>query len=276
MGVRAARGTDASPARAEGRIDIIDLSKSFVGVSGRRIVAIDGFNLSIRQGEFVCFIGPSGCGKSTLLDILGGHDFPDRGRVLLDDQPIKGPSHRQGMIFQQYALFPWKTVWQNIELGLRYLHVDRQLRQERVRELIDAVGLKGFEAAYPKELSGGMKQRVGIARAYALRPEILLMDEPFGALDAQTKTLLQADLLKTWTELRSTVVFVTHDVDEAVFLGQRIVVFSQRPGRVYREYTVDLPYPRTLEMRSSRAFFDLRTPIWETVYSLAVEEKEMV
>jgi NitT/TauT family transport system ATP-binding protein len=172
------------------------------------------------------------------------------------------------MVFQEYALFPWMTVWGNIEIGLRYQSVPKAERDRRVTGLVSLMGLTGFEKAFPKELSGGMKQRVALARAYALEPDILLLDEPFGALDAQTKTLLQEDLLRTWSSARQTVVFVTHDVDEAVFLSQRVIVLSRRPGSVFREFEIELSYPRTRTTRTSPRYFELRNYVWETVYSI--------
>jgi NitT/TauT family transport system ATP-binding protein len=251
-----------------GEIVIQRLSKGFVTSSREEVQALQDIDLHIESGQFICLIGPSGCGKSTLLNILAGLDFPDTGEVVLDGDPIRGPSPQQGVVFQQYALFPWMTVWGNIEIGLRYQRVPADERRSRVADLVATVGLRGFERAYPKELSGGMKQRVAIARAYAMRPNVLLMDEPFGALDAQTKVLLQEDLLKTWTDLRRTVVFVTHDVDEAVFLAQRAIVFSPRPGRIVRDFPIELPYPRTNAVRTSTDFFNIRTRIWDSLYEL--------
>jgi NitT/TauT family transport system ATP-binding protein len=244
------------------------VSKSFRTTEGRVVKALENVCIDIPEGHFVSLIGPSGCGKSTLLNMLAGLEFPDSGSIQINHKAVTGPDPRHGMVFQEYALFPWMTVWGNIEIGLRYQSVPRPERSQRVAGLIALMGLTGFEKAFPKELSGGMKQRVALARAYAPEPDILLLDEPFGALDAQTKTLLQEDLLRTWSGARPTVVFVTHDVDEAVFLSQRVIVLSRRPGRVFREFQIDLPYPRTRATRTSAEFFAIRNEVWETVYSL--------
>lgn len=249
-------------------ISIASVSKTYTTSKGATVIAIQDMTINLPAGQFVSFIGPSGCGKSTLLNMLAGLEFPDTGSIQIGSQLVTGPNPRHAMVFQEYALFPWMSVRGNIDIGLRYQRLPKAERDRRVTILIELMGLGGFERAFPKELSGGMKQRVALARAYALEPDILLLDEPFGALDAQTKTLLQEDLLRTWTTSRQTVVFVTHDVDEAVFLSQRVVVFSRRPGRVFREFEIGLPYPRTRATRTSEAFFELRSRVWETVYSM--------
>jgi NitT/TauT family transport system ATP-binding protein len=245
-----------------------NVSKSFTTAGRRTVNALSRIDLSIGESEFVALIGPSGCGKTTLLNLMAGLDRPDTGTLLLRGSPITGPSPRQAIIFQQFALFPWMTVAKNIESGLRFTHVPKNVRRQRVADLLKVVGLSEFATAYPKELSGGMKQRVAIARAYALQPEVLLMDEPFAALDAHTRTILQQDLLDTWTRERTTVVFVTHDVDEAVFLASRVVVMARNPGRIYKHIPVDLPYPRSQSLRTSSEFFQLRNRVWNTVYGL--------
>jgi NitT/TauT family transport system ATP-binding protein len=269
----AREGTPVNGAEASAQqIRVDHVTKSFRTSSGRTVPALADLSVSLKAGEFVCFIGPSGCGKTTLLNMLAGLEFPDGGTIDIAGQPVKGPNPRHAVVFQEYALFPWMTVEGNVGIGLRYQHLPKDARELRVRKLIEFVGLSGFERAFPKELSGGMKQRVALARSYALEPELLLLDEPFGALDAQTKTLLQEDLLRTWEAARSTVVFVTHDVDEAVFLAQRVIVFSRRPGKVFRQFDVSLPYPRTRMVRTSPEFFDLRNEVWNTVYSLVDSE----
>jgi NitT/TauT family transport system ATP-binding protein len=249
-------------------IAIEEVSKSFSTSDGRLVHALRDVNIDVPAGDFLSLIGPSGCGKSTLLNMLAGLEFPDSGSIQINRKEVSGPDPRHGMVFQEYALFPWMTVWGNIEIGLRYQCVAKAERDRRVADLVALMGLNGFERAFPKELSGGMKQRVALARAYAPEPDILLLDEPFGALDAQTKTLLQEDLLRTWSSARQTVVFITHDVDEAVFLSQRVIVLSRRPGRVFREFWIDLPYPRTRATRTSSEYFRLRNEVWETVYSI--------
>jgi NitT/TauT family transport system ATP-binding protein len=229
-------------------------------------VALGGVDLSVADNEFVTIVGPSGCGKTTLMNILAGLETPTSGRALVDDKAINGPGPDRGVIFQQYALFPWLTVRKNVEFGLRTAKVPRAERRRIADHFIDLVGLHEFADALPKTLSGGMKQRCAIARAYAVNPSILLMDEPFGAVDALTRVRLQEQLLKTWSQEKRTVVFITHDVDEAVFLANRVVVMAARPGRIVEVIDVDLPYPRTEELRLSPAFTALRNRVWSAVY----------
>ncbi|PYI37196.1 ATP-binding protein [Arthrobacter psychrolactophilus] len=235
-------------------------------LTGTTFTALDGVNLDIADGEFVTVVGPSGCGKSTMLNAAAGLLQPTGGQVLVDDRPVQGPSPRTGVIFQQYALFPWLTVRKNVEFGLELKKVPARERTAIVDHYLELVGLTRFAEALPKELSGGMKQRCAIARAYAVNPEILLMDEPFGALDALTRVHMQEQLLETWSKERRTVMFVTHDVDESVFLASRVIVMAARPGRIYKEIKVDLPYPRTEEMRLSEEFAKLRSEVWAAVY----------
>jgi NitT/TauT family transport system ATP-binding protein len=223
-------------------------------------------SLSVADNEFVTIVGPSGCGKTTLMNILAGLETTFAGRALVDGKPIVGPGPDRGVIFQQYALFPWLTVRKNVEFGLRTAKVPRAERRERAAHFIDLVGLHDFADALPRTLSGGMKQRCAIARAYAVNPSILLMDEPFGAVDALTRVRLQEQLLQTWSQEKRTVVFITHDVDEAVFLANRVVVMAARPGRIVEIVDVDLPYPRTEELRLSPSFTALRNRVWSAVY----------
>ncbi|MCZ2497486.1 ATP-binding cassette domain-containing protein [Xylophilus sp. Kf1] len=225
-------------------IEITGLSKRF-DVAGRaQHLALDGIALSVGEGEFVSLLGPSGCGKSTLLYMLGGFVEPSAGRILVDGRPIAGPGPDRGPVFQEFALFPWKTVLHNVMYGLRVQKVPVAQARARAEELLDMVGLAAYADFYPRQLSGGMRQRVAIARTLAYRPRILLMDEPFGALDAHTRTTLQNELLTIWERDRKTVLFVTHGVDEAVFLSDRVVVMSGSPGRIAADITIDLPRPR--------------------------------
>ncbi|MDR7419495.1 MAG: ABC transporter ATP-binding protein [Armatimonadota bacterium] len=223
---------------------------------------LEDINLDVGEGEFVSILGTSGCGKTTLLNIVAGFLSPSRGDVTVDGRPVTGPGPDRGVIFQQYAVFPWLTVKQNIVFGLTVAanRQDAGRREAVARRYIDLMGLRGFEDAYPKTLSGGMKQRVAIARAYAVSPAILLMDEPFGALDAQTRDAMQELLLDTFAQERRTVVFVTHSVEEAVLLSGRIVVLTSRPGRIREIVEIPRAYPRDEAWRSrtSRAFLDIR------------------
>ena len=229
-------------------------------------VALGDVSLDVEANEFVTIVGPSGCGKSTLLNILAGLDEPSSGDALVDGLAVTGPGPERGVIFQQYALFPWLTVRQNVEFGLRTARVGKSERRERAAHYIELVGLTAFADELPKTLSGGMKQRCAIARAYAVNPEILLMDEPFGAVDALTRVRLQEQLLATWSSERRTVVFITHDVDEAVFLANRVVVMAAGPGRIQEIVDVELPHPRTEEVRLSPEFTALRNRVWAAVY----------
>ncbi|GAA2375054.1 ABC transporter ATP-binding protein [Catellatospora methionotrophica] len=247
------------------RIAVRDVSRHFT-VGRERFTALDRVTLDIADNEFVTLVGPSGCGKTTLLNILAGLDHPTSGDALVGGEPVRGPGPGRGVIFQQYALFPWLTVRGNVEFGLRTAGVGRRERRERAEHFIRLVGLEQFADALPKTLSGGMKQRCAIARAYAVNPSILLMDEPFGALDALTRVRLQEQLLDTWNAERRTVVFVTHDVDEAVFLANRVIVMAARPGRVFATVDVDLPHPRTEQIRLSPEFAALRNRVWQAVH----------
>jgi NitT/TauT family transport system ATP-binding protein len=244
----------------------VDRVRKTFPVQGADFVALGDVSLTVADNEFVTIVGPSGCGKTTLMNILAGLEEPSRGRAAVNDQPIHGPGPDRGVIFQQYALFPWLTVRKNVEFGLRTAGVGRVERRERAQHFIDLVGLHDFADALPRTLSGGMKQRCAIARAYAVNPSILLMDEPFGAVDALTRVRLQEQLLQTWSQEKRTVVFITHDVDEAVFLANRVVVMAARPGRIVETVDVDLPYPRNDELRLSPAFTALRNRVWSAVY----------
>lgn len=220
--------------------------------------AVSHVDIDVRPGEFVSIVGPSGCGKSTLLNAVAGFLKPTSGAVLVDGEPISGPGADRGMVFQQYSLFPWKTVIENVEFGLKVKGMDRLQRQRAARTLLGLAGLLSFEHHYPDALSGGMKQRVGIVRALATGPRVLLLDEPFGALDAQTRLIMQQILTNMWERLKITVFFVTHDIDESIFLSDRIYVMTARPGRIKSEIVVPLPRPRTPEMMGGAEFVALR------------------
>ena len=247
------------------KIVLSDVAKRF-SLGKDEFLALDHVNLTVDDGEFVTVVGPSGCGKSTMMNILAGLQAPTSGSATVDDIEVDGPGPERGVIFQQYALFPWLTVRKNVEFGLKNQGVAKSERRRIADHFIDLVGLGEFADALPKTLSGGMKQRCAIARAYAVNPSILLMDEPFGALDALTRVTLQEQLLATWSKDRRTVMFITHDVDEAVFLANRVIVMATNPGRIYDVIDVDLPYPRTEETRMSPQFAELRNKIWYAVY----------
>jgi NitT/TauT family transport system ATP-binding protein len=224
-------------------IVIENVEKVFAS-GGREVMALRDINLEIPRGQFTCLLGPSGCGKSTLLNAVAGFAPPSSGTIVADGQPVTGPGPERGMVFQEYALFPWMTVEQNIGFGLEIKGVPRAEIKHRVDELLAILSLSDFRARFPKDLSGGMRQRVAIARVLALDSPIMLMDEPFGALDALTRRNLQDELLRIWAELRKTIIFVTHSIEEAIYLADRIVVMTYRPGTVKRDITVDLPRPR--------------------------------
>ncbi len=235
-------------------IQLSGLSKTFSDEK-HTVKAIEGFDLDIREGEIVCLLGPSGCGKTTVLRIIAGLEERTGGSVLVKGVPVTSAGSDRGMVFQEFALFPWRTVRSNIEFGLEIRQVPPEERHATSSKLIDLVGLAGFEDSHPGKLSGGMKQRVGIARALANDPSVLLMDEPFGALDAQTRNLMQKELLRIWSATGKTILFVTHSVDEAVFLADRIVVMTARPGRVKEAIPIQLPRPRD---RTSADFISIR------------------
>jgi len=227
------------------------------------IPALDGVSLSVAQGDFVSVIGPSGCGKSTLLRIIDGLIKPDQGRVLVDGGVVDRPGPDRAVVFQYFGLYPWRSVLRNVEFGLELKEVARQKRREIALSHIAQVGLRGFENHFPHELSGGMRQRVGFARALSLDPDIILMDEPFSSVDEQTRELLQEQLLEVWRQTRKTVLFVTHSIDEAVYMANRVVVMAARPGRVVEEIEVDLPRPRTSAVRALPRFSEIRSHAWD-------------
>ena len=247
------------------KVHIDHVVKKFNGRNGE-MVALNGVDMDIHENEFICVVGPSGCGKSTLLNIIGGLETPTEGKVLVDGAEVTGPGPDRGIVFQQYALFPWLTVEKNVQFGLKLQGKSKEEAEELAHKYLKMVYLEGFAKAYPKELSGGMKQRVAIARAYAVNPQVLLMDEPFGALDAQTRTQLQQELLNTWEKEQKTCFFITHDVEEAIILAQRVVIMCARPGRVKEIVDIDIPYPRDQETKMSPRFLELKNHIWSQVY----------
>jgi NitT/TauT family transport system ATP-binding protein len=257
---------EVKPGDNEAQLVIRGLVKRFP-VRGRKdgILALDGVSLTVQPGEFVLLLGPSGCGKSTLLNIIAGFLRPSSGEAIHAGQEIRGPDRRRTVVFQDYALFPWMTVQRNVEFGLKSQGVAPRERAEIARRYLDLVHLSGFEDRFPHEISGGMKQRAAIARALAPNPDILLMDEPFGALDAQTRVLLQEEVARISAETRKTVLFVTHSIEEAVFLGDRIVVMSARPGRIRSSYEVQLSRPRTAATRRLPRFVSLTQDLWESL-----------
>ena len=247
------------------QLSIRGVSRTFTSARGKATQALLPVDFEVRENDFVTILGPSGCGKSTMLRIVAGLDFPTTGQVVLDGQPVEGPGADRGMVFQSYTLFPWLTIEQNIRFGLRERGMGAAEQKDRSDYFISKVGLRGFEQHFPKQLSGGMQQRTAIARALANDPKILLMDEPFGALDNQTRVLMQELLLGIWEAERKTVMFVTHDIDEAIFMANRVAVFSARPGRIKTELAVDLPHPRHYRVKTSPEFMDLKAHLTEEI-----------
>jgi NitT/TauT family transport system ATP-binding protein len=249
-------------------LTLSDVDKSFVvrrNAEDEEIHALAGVNFEVEEGEFLAIIGASGCGKSTLLRIIDGLLPPTRGQVLLHGRAVDSPGPDRGVVFQQSNLLPWRTVLRNVEFGLECQGVGTRERRERARGYVEMVGLAGFERYYPGQLSGGMQQRVGLARAFATEPEILLLDEPFGALDAQTRVLLQGELERIWSEHRRTAILVTHDIEEAIYLADRVLVMSSRPGRVKEVVSIGFPRPRSDAVRSDPAFAELKGRLWEAL-----------
>lgn len=249
------------------KITVKNVHRCFASPKGERIDALQNINFEIEDayskegrdiGEFRVLLGPSGCGKSTLLRLIAGLDRPDGGEILVNDQPVHAPGKDRGMVFQKYTSFPWLSVADNIGYGLKINGVPAEKRSETVGQLIQAVGLGGFENSYPETLSGGMQQRVAIARTLALRPSVILMDEPFGALDAQTRSEMQQLLLRVWDETASTILFVTHDVEEAIFLADRIFIMSAHPGTIVEDVQVPFDRPRDLSLKQRNEFHELQ------------------
>ena len=252
----------------------LDVSKVYKQFPTRQgpLVALKDINMHVEAGEFVCAVGASGSGKSTLLRLIAGLDMPSAGEITVDGARVVGPGADRGMVFQCYTLYPWKTVQKNVEFGLKLQGVPASKRRSIASEYLDVVGLSKFAQALPKELSGGMKQRVAIARALACHPKILLMDEPFGALDVQTKETMQQFLLDLWRQKGASILMITHDVEEAVFLSQRIYVMTARPGQVRKEITIDLPGDRTYETKRQTEFQNYKHDIMDLLREKAVEK----
>jgi NitT/TauT family transport system ATP-binding protein len=230
---------------------------------GERVVhALGTVNLDIAQGEFVTVLGPSGCGKTTLLHLLGGFETPSTGVIKVDGQPVLGPGRDRGMVFQEATLFPWRTVRDNVSWPIEIEGTPKREARDRAEALLASVGLEKFTKAYPGELSGGMRQRAAIARTIAMRPKVLLMDEPFGALDAQTREVMQEDLMQIWQAHGLTVLFITHDISEAIFLGDRVIVMGAGPGRIVDDCAIDLPRPRTAQSRNDPKILEYRSHMW--------------
>jgi ABC-type nitrate/sulfonate/bicarbonate transport system ATPase subunit len=242
-------------------LDITRVSKTFPGGT----VALQATDLAVQENDFITILGPSGCGKSTLLRMVAGLDTPTTGSIALDGRPVIGPGADRGMVFQSYTLFPWLTVLQNVCFGLREKGLPIAQQHALALEFIGKVGLKGFEDHFPRQLSGGMQQRTALARALANNPRILLMDEPFGALDHQTRELMQELLQGIWESERKTVLFVTHDIDEAIFMGNRVVVMSARPGRIKCDWPVPIDHPRSYSVKTTPAFVNLKARLTEEI-----------
>ncbi len=255
---------------ATAKLETRNVSKAFE-TDDEELLVLDDINLSFRSGEFVSLVGASGCGKTTLLRIVDGLIAPSGGEVLVDGRPVSKPSRDRGFVFQSDTLLPWRTVRDNILFGLELQGIARSEAESRAEELIGLVGLRGFDRHYPLQISGGMRQRVNLARALAVDPEILLMDEPFAALDAQTREVMQSELLKIWSQRQKTVLFVTHQIDEAVFLSDRVVVLRARPGRVKEIVPIDLPRPRDLHLKRSPEFVKYVDHIWSLIENEVIQ-----
>lgn len=257
------------------KLSVKSVSKTFK-TKKAEVTALQETTFDVSDGEFVTILGPSGCGKSTILRVVAGLVEPSSGEVLLDGKKIDSPGPERGMVFQSYTLFPWLTVQKNIEFGLELKKIDKDTREKEAKRYLELIGLSGFENVYPINLSGGMKQRVAIARALANEPEVLLMDEPFGALDAQTRTLMQELLLNVWEKTHKTIMFVTHDVEEAIFLGDTIYVMTARPGRIKEKIKVDLPRPRNYEVKGDPQFFKYKRHALELIRQESIKAANTV
>ena len=267
-GVKLAAAVDARAGAAKLRIE--DVALRFTPRSGAPVTALENVSLEVGDNEFSVIVGPSGCGKTSLLRLVAGLIEPTEGAIWLDERRVTGPGRDRGMVFQSYTLFPWLTVQQNVEFGLKVGGVPPAERRQIAARFIAQVGLDGFERHYPKQLSGGMMQRVALARALANDPAVLLMDEPFGALDSQTRSLMQELLLEIWQRASKTVLFITHDIDELILLGDRVHVMTARPGRIKEVVDIDLPRPRSVEVLTSQAFMALKRRIMRSIHEEAV------
>jgi NitT/TauT family transport system ATP-binding protein len=258
----------------DGVIQIENITRSYMMNHGRKkkpFTALAGFSLEVQQGEFISIVGPSGCGKSTLLDLLAGLTFPDSGEIRIEGKKVTGPALDRGFVMQSYALFPWRTISRNISFGLEIKKVPRSERTRIAHKYLELVGLEGFADRYPHELSGGMKQRVAIARALAFEPNVLLMDEPFAAVDAQTRELLQEELLQIWQKTGKTIVFITHSIEEAVFLSERVVVMTASPGGVKEIIHIDIPKRKLGDVKNSPEFNWIVHKVWKSLNNVKEE-----
>ncbi|MBX2866285.1 MAG: ABC transporter ATP-binding protein [Leptolyngbyaceae cyanobacterium MAG.088] len=268
----------AAPIAGQSGHIAIDQIRIAFGTGKQSFLAVENFSLEIEPGEFVCLIGPSGCGKSTVLNSIAGFITPTQGTVSVDNRQIDGPGGDRGMVFQQPSLFPWKTVLGNVAHGPLMAGKSKAVAHGIAQDFLEMVGLANFKKHYPMMLSGGMQQRVAIARALANSPQVLLMDEPFGALDAQTRFMMQENLLKLWQDLKTTVVFVTHDIDEAIFLADRVVVMSANPGRILKDISIPLPRPRAIEILLDQKFATLKKDCFDLIRQeslLAFEQQKI-
>lgn len=266
-----------APAEDTPIIEMVGATRVFTTPQGEKFTAIEDINLVVDDvpgaGEFRAVLGPSGCGKSTVLNLIAGLDTPSSGTVKVMGKPVTGPGPERGMVFQNYSSMPWLNVIENVAYGLRIMGVDRKERTDRARELLKLVGLEGHERKYPRELSGGMRQRVAIARTLAVKPRIILMDEPFGALDVGTRVEMQDLLMHIWRELEATILMVTHDIGEAVYLADRIYILSASPGTIVEDIKVRLPQPRTRDLKRTRAFRDTEALILDKIHALSNEPR---
>jgi len=260
--------------RGQSKISIQAVTKVFPGKRGD-VTALQNLTLDVQDGEFLVIVGASGCGKTTLLNLVAGFDSPTEGQILLNEKPVTGITPECGMIFQQYALFPWKNVQENVEFGLKMKRMPKAERKERATKYIDLVGLRGFERTYPHHLSGGMKQRVSIARSLANNPAVILLDEPFAALDAMTRQVLQEQLVRIYEKHRKTIIFITHSIDEALLLSSRILIMTARPGRIAQEIVNDLPHPRNANVQLSDRYIELKRTIWDSVQAEVLKSMEV-
>jgi ABC-type nitrate/sulfonate/bicarbonate transport system ATPase subunit len=252
------------------KLQIKDVTLRFTPRRGNPVTALERISLDVADNEFSVIVGPSGCGKSSLLRLVAGLAQPTSGRILASGKPVTAPGKERGMVFQSYTLFPWLTVQKNVEFGLKVAGLQATERAAIARRFIAEVGLEGFENAYPKQLSGGMMQRVALARALANDPDILLMDEPFGALDSQTRSLMQELLLNIWQQSKKTVLFITHDIDEAILLGDHVYVMTARPGSLKERIQIDIPRPRSVEATTTAPFIALKRRIMALIHDEAV------
>jgi NitT/TauT family transport system ATP-binding protein len=256
------------------KIEINNVSKVFRSGRAPEVVALKNIRLKVNEGEFVTIVGPSGCGKSTLLYLIAGLEIPTEGEILIDGDKVNKPDPKVGIIFQEFRIFLWRTVFKNVVFGLEVQNkLPKNKQTELAKKYIEMVGLSGFENRYPRELSGGMKQRVAIAQTLICSPEIILMDEPLGSVDSLTREVLQHEIMRLWEKERKAILFVTHSIDEAIFLGTRVVVFSARPGVVREIFDVDFPYPRTGEEKNDPTFGRLRSRIWDVIEREVVKTK---